>query len=92
MGVIRKVGGHPVQNDADTGGVAAVDEAGEGGGGTKARGRREHAQGLVPPRAAEGIFHDRHQLHMREPHGFCVGGQLVGELVPDAALGVGREP
>ncbi len=79
--VDRKVRGHPVEDHAQPGPVAAVDEAGEPGGLAVAARRREQPDRLVPPGRVERMLVDRHQLQVREAHVDGVGHQRVGELV-----------
>ena len=77
----REMRRHPVEDDADAGLVAAVDEAGEILRRAEAAGRREQADRLVAPGAVERMLADRQQLDMGEAHVLDVGDQLVGELV-----------
>ena len=83
----RKVRRHPVEDHAEPGGVRAVDEAGEVLGRAETRGRREQAERLVAPRAAERMLGDRQQLEMGEAHVDGVGDQPVGQRRPSVLLG-----
>ena len=58
--------GHPVEDDAEPGAMAGVDQRGEIGGRAEAAGRREQAGRLIAPRAVERMLGDRHELDMRE--------------------------
>ena len=78
--VLGEVRRHPVHEDPDAGLVQPVDEVAqavrvtEAGGGGVVRGD------LVAPRAAEGVLHDRQELHVGEAGLLQVGDQLVGQL------------
>ena len=79
-GVRGEVAGDPVEDDADAGLVQAVDEVAEVVGVPEPRGRREVPGDVVPPGAAEGVLHHRHQLDVGEPGVQDVTDQLVGDL------------
>ena len=64
--VLREVGGHPVDDDADAALVEVVDEVAEVVGRPEPRRRREVAGHLVAPRAAERMLHHRQQLDVGE--------------------------
>ena len=64
--VPREMGGHPVENHADTGVVERVDEPAELVGCAEARGGCEVPGQLITPRPAERMLHHRHQLDVRE--------------------------
>jgi hypothetical protein len=85
VAVGREVRRHPVEDDAQAGGMRAVDEAGEALGRAEAAGRRKQAERLVAPRAAERMLGDRQQLEMAEAHVDGVGDQPVGHVVPGLA-------
>src|SRR6185437_1510327 len=68
VGVGREVRRHPVEDDAEPRRMRAIDEAGERLGRAVAAGRREQAERLVAPRAAEWMLGDRQQLEMGEAH------------------------
>ncbi len=80
---------HPVEDDADPRGVAAIDEAGEILGASEPGGGRELRQRLVAPGAAERVLGDRHQLQMGETQELEIGNEPVGGLVPTALLALG---
>ena len=77
----RKMARHPVQQQADAAGMAAVDEARERRRIAVAAGRGEQPDRLVAPRAVERILRDRQQLEMGEAHLGDVRHQPLGELV-----------
>ncbi len=80
VGVLGEVPGHPVENDADAGLVAAVDEVHEVVGGPEAGSRREVADHLVAPGAGERMLQDRQQLDVRVAHLLHVGDQRIRHL------------
>src|SRR5690606_35912232 len=80
----REVSGHPVQYDAQAGAMAAVDKVGEIGGSAITGCGRELSQGLITPRSAERMLHNRHELQMRKPHLAGVIDQARADAVPDA--------
>ena len=88
----REVGGHPVEDDAEVGLVAAVHEGGEALRRAEPGGGRELPERLVAPGAAERVLHDGHELQVREAHGGGVGDEPVRQVVPPgvAHLRVGR--
>lgn len=78
--VAREVAGHPVDEDADAGGVAAVDQMAEILEAAPAAGGREIAGDLIAPGAGERMLAHRHQLDMGEAQLQHIGNQLIGEL------------
>jgi len=78
----RKVRRHPVEDHADAGSVAAIDQPGESGRFAESRGRREQPDRLVAPRRIQRMLADRHELDMREAKVAHIGDQRVGERVP----------
>ncbi len=68
VGVLRKVGRHPVEDDADPAVMTVVDQIAEIVGTAKAAGRREVARRLVAPRQVERMLGHRQQLDMGESH------------------------
>ncbi len=88
VGIGREVGWYPVQNDADAGLVALVNEVFEIVRGAVAAGGREHAHRLVAPGAAEGVLGDRQQLDVGVLHLLDVGDQLHRQLAPAQAVAV----
>ncbi|MNQ82799.1 hypothetical protein D3C85_978610 [compost metagenome] len=82
VGIGGKVRGHPVEDHADLGQVAGIDERGEVIGRTVAGARGKLRQWLIAPGATEGMLHDRHQLDVGEPQGLHVRDQALGKLCP----------
>ena len=78
--VLRKVSGHPVEDHAEPGLVAGVDEELEVLGRAEAAGRREEAEHLIAPRSGERMLHHRQQLDVREAHLLDVGHEAVRQL------------
>src|SRR6266498_5375133 len=77
--VAREMGGHPVEDDADSLLVQLVDERPEVVGIAETCGRREVARDLVAPRAAVRVLHHRQQLDVREAEILRVGAELRGD-------------
>ncbi len=65
--VAREVRGDPVDDHADARLVERVDQVAQVVGGAEPGRRGVVAGDLVAPRPTEGVFGDRHQLHVREP-------------------------
>src|SRR5262245_57757002 len=82
MVVARKVRRHPVDDDAESGLVTAIDEAHEVMRRAEACGRRVVADDLVAPRLVERMLGDRHQLEMRVAELERVSDELVAEILP----------
>ena len=78
--VRRKMGGYPVEDDADTLLVQVIDQVGEVLRGAPAAAGREVAGGLVPPGAVEGVLHYREELNVGEPHLLAVPRELRSEF------------
>ena len=78
--VLRKMAGHPVENHAEAGLVAGVDEQLEVLGRAEAAGRREESEHLVAPRSRERMLHHRQQLDVREAHLLHVRHEPVRQL------------
>ena len=78
--IAREMPRHPVEQHADAGAVAGVDEVAQVVGRAMARGRREVAGGLVAPGVVERMLGDRHQLDVGEAAIAHPGHELVGEL------------
>ncbi len=68
VAVLREVPGHPVEDHADAGLVAGVDEELEVLGRAEAARRREEPRHLVAPRPGERVLHHRQQLDVGEAH------------------------
>ncbi len=88
--VARKVGGHPVEDDADAAAVKHVDEVHEVLRLAVARGRREVPGRLIAPGAVEGVLADRQQLDVGEADRRDVVGERVRRraIGEEAAVGV----
>ncbi len=82
IGVGREVGRHPVEDDSQSGGMALIDEPGEGFGWAEPGTGRELAERLVSPGAAERVFHDRQQFDVGESHAAGVRDQQRCQIVP----------
>ena len=74
------MGGHPVQDDAEPGPVAAVDEGHELLRRSVARGGCEVAGDLISPGAVERMLHHGQEFQMRIAHVQGVGDQLIGDF------------
>ena len=89
VGVAREVCGSPIENDADAGLMAAVDEFLKIAGRAEAGGSGVVAESLVAPGAVEGMLHDREQFDVGVAEIFYVRDELVGEFgVGEPAIGV----
>ena len=84
--VLRKMARHPVENHAEAGLVAGVDEQLEVLRRAEAAGRREEPEHLVAPGSRERMLHHRQQLDVREAHLLHVRHEPVRQL------GVGEKP
>jgi hypothetical protein len=78
----RKMRRYPVEDDAETDLVRAVDKAGKALRFAESCGRGIEPRRLVPPGGVIGVFGDRQELDMGETHFDAVGDQFVGKLVP----------
>ena len=78
--VLGKMRGHPVEDHAKSGFVAAVDKMPEIIRVAEAAGGREVAGHLVAPRAVERMLRHGHQLEMREAHLQAVGKETIRQL------------
>ena len=78
--VTREVRGSPIQNHADACLVKPVHEIHEVFRSAEPAGGRKISQSLISPGTVEGMFHHRHQFHMRVAHLLHVGNELVGEF------------
>ena len=92
--VLGKVARHPVENHAEAGLVAGVDELLELFRRAEAAGGREEPEHLVAPGSRERVLHDRQQLDVGEAHLLHVRHELVRQLgvreKPVAFLGDAR--
>ncbi|KAF1029383.1 MAG: hypothetical protein GAK37_01794 [Pseudomonas sp.] len=82
VGVGGKMRRHPVEDHADTGLVAGIDEKCKVVRRTKPRAGRELRQRLIPPRAAERVLHDRHQFNVGEAQLLHIRDQPLGQFAP----------
>jgi len=80
VGIFGEVAGNPVEQDADVGLMAGVDEEHEVLGGAEARGGGEETGDLIAPGAAVGVLHDGHEFDVGVVEAFDVFDQSVGEL------------
>src|SRR5580704_3671891 len=78
--VAREVRWRPVEDHADAGLMALVDELHEICRGTIAARRSVVSDRLVSPRAVEWMLHDRQQLDVGVAEFLHVGNQLVGKF------------
>ena len=78
VGVGRKMGRNPIENNPEPGGVGAIDETGEAVWRAMSARRREQADWLVAPRLIEGMFGDWQQFEMGEAEVDSVGDELIG--------------
>jgi hypothetical protein len=93
VGVPRKVGRDPVQDDADAVPVEAVDEVHEVLRRAVAARRGEVAEDLVAPGAVERVLRDGHELDVGVAHVAHVGSEPLGELaVPEEAMALLGHP
>ena len=88
----REMGGNPIEDDSEPGGMGAIDEAGETVRRAVAARRREQADRLIAPRLVERMLGDRQQLEMGEAEVGGVGDELVGEFVVSEEAIVGAAP
>ena len=79
-GVSREMGGHPVQNHADSLAVHIVHKIHEVLRGAVPGRRRIISRHLVTPGFIQRMLHDRHQLHMGISHILHVPGKHRGDL------------
>src|SRR6266705_567909 len=80
VSVAREMRGSPIENDADAGLVAAVDEFHELSGRAVAAGGREIAESLVAPGAVVGMLHDGKQLDVGVAEVFEVRNELASKF------------
>ena len=86
VGVLGEVGGHPVHDHPDAGGVALVHKQLKVVGGAKPAGGGKVPGDLVAPAAVEGMLGDGQQLDVGIAHLEDVGDQLVRQF----AIAVGH--
>ena len=80
---------HPIEQHADAGIVAAVDEQREFLGRAEQRVRGELAQRLVAPRPSKRMRHHRQEFDMGKTHAGHVVDQLLGKFAPVERAPVG---
>jgi hypothetical protein len=80
VGVLREVGGDPVDEDPDPLPVATVDEGHEVVREAVAGGRGEKPKRLIPPRAVKRMLRDGEKLDVRVSHLPDVGGEIVRQF------------
>src|SRR5438034_2640942 len=80
MGVARKMRRSPIENDADTGLMTAVDELHKFRGRAVAARGSEITQRLVAPGSIVRMLHDGEQLSVRVAEFLDVRNKLVGQL------------
>src|SRR5580765_5514556 len=78
--VAREMRGSPVQKNADTGVVAAVNKFHELSGRAVAAGGGKIADRLIAPGAIEGMLHDGKQFDVRVAKILNVGDKLIAEF------------
>src|SRR5262249_55036955 len=89
MGIVGEVSRHPVDNDAQALLVACIDQGGKVGRRAEATGGRKKSGRLIALGSVEGMFADRQEFDMREPHVARVGRQFLRQLAvaqPAAAM------
>ena len=72
--VVGEMAGHPVEQHAEAGAVAGVDQCDEIFRRAEAAGRREQTGRLIAPRAVERMLGDRQEFDVGEAHVGDVGG------------------
>jgi len=89
VGVFGEVTGDPIEEDADVGLMAGVDEEHEVFGRAEARGGGEEAGDLIAPGTAVGVLHDGHEFDVGVVETFDVFDEGVSELAVGEGLAVG---
>ena len=89
VGVLREVGGDPVDEHAYPRPVEGVDETLEVVRRAEPARRGEETQRLVAPRAVEGVLGGRQELDVGVAHLCDVGDELLGELAVSVVGAVG---
>jgi hypothetical protein len=80
VSVHGKMGGNPVQNDADSLLVESVHQGHEILGSTESARRSKIADALISPGSVERVLHDREKLYMGESHVPNIGNELLREI------------
>ncbi len=78
--IVGKVARHPVQDHAEAGAVAGIDQGEKILRRAEPAGRGVHAGRLIAPGAIERMFADRQEFQMGEAHVFRIGRQRLGEV------------
>ena len=78
--VLRKMGGHPVQDHADPRAVQDVHKLHKIPRRAETGGGRVISADLIAPRAVKGVLHHRQQFHMGISHGLDIGGKILRQL------------
>ena len=76
------MGRHPIDDDANSRPMTAIDQSAEFRRPAVAAGRREQAERLIAPRVPEGIFGDRQKLEMGKSHLDQIGHKPLAHLGP----------
>src|SRR5712664_2972859 len=80
VSVAREMRGSPIENDAEASLVTAIHKFHEFGGSAVAAGGGKVAEGLVAPRAVEGMLHNGEQFDVGVAEILDIGDELVAEL------------
>ena len=80
--IVREMRRHPIQDHAEPGTMAAIDEGGEILRRAQFRHRYELPERLIAPGPAERMLHDRHQLDMGKAKILRIGNEPVGQFMP----------
>ena len=80
IGILGEMCRYPIENHADPGLVALIDEIHKIMRRTVAGSYGKITGYLVAPRAVEGMLHHRHELYMGIPHFSEIGNQLLRKL------------
>ena len=87
VGIGWKVGGYPVEEDADTGLMESIHQVHKVLWRAEAAGRCKVAGDLIPPRREVGVLHHGQELHMGEAHLLDIADHLVGHFSIAEAAG-----
>ena len=80
VGIFGKMSGHPIQNHADSGLMAAVDKIPKLVGISKPARRGVVVHHLITPGTVEGMLHHGHEFNVCEAHFLHIGNQAVPEF------------
>ena len=80
VGIPRKMGGHPVQNHADSLTVHIIHKIHKIVRSSVTAGGRVIPRHLIAPGSVQGMLHHRHQLHMGIPHLLQIVRQRLRDL------------